>query len=270
MYIKLRCIGFKLMLVFSFFLGLNEMTAQLSTQVGFGALFINGDIDPVKDAVNSFHLGLSKKIKNNWNAELKFGLGKAIGLSGNFMQTSKYGGGLVEEVYSFYEERPWYPNYISDYKYLDLSANYILNTGLSRLRFIGGAGIGISTSRISLNLLDPKEDRYSVLYPDTDPIDEVKAKLDHRYDPTYETRFTEGGGLIPHISLQVGMQFRITRGIYFSADVRFHFTGSDYLDPITNVSSTEESGNNDSVSIYTIGFVGYLLPDDNQSKTLVK
>jgi hypothetical protein len=267
---KLRCIGFNLMLLCSFCLCINEMSAQLATQVGIGALFINGDIDPVKDAVNSFHIGLSKEIKNNLNAEIKFGLGKAIGLSGAHMRTTQFGGGLIEQVYSFYEELPWYPNYIADYKYLDISANYILNTGISRLRFIGGAGIGISFSSISLNLLDPLDNRYSILYPDTDPIDDVKSKLDFRYDPTYETRWTEGGSVVPHISLQLGMQFRITRGIYFSADIRYHLTASDYLDPITNVSTNEGSGNNDSVSIITIGFVGYLLPYDKEEKELVK
>jgi hypothetical protein len=233
-------------------------------------LYINGDIDAVHDAVNSFHLGVSKEFRTNWNAELKLGLGKAIGLSGASMQTAQFGGGLIEEVYSFYQEKPWYPNYISDYKYIDLSANYILNTGLQRLRFIGGAGIGVSISSISLNLLDPEDNIYSVSYPDTDPIDEVKAKLDFRYDPSYETRFTDGGGVIPHISLQLGMQFKITRGIYFSADVRYHITSSDYLDPLTNITATEESGDNDSVSILTLGFVGYLMPYDNPIKTLVK
>jgi len=267
---KVRSKVFNLVLFFSFFLSINIVTAQLSTQVGVGALFINGDVDPVKDAVNSFHLGISKEIKKNLNLELKFGLGKAIGLSGAYMETGQFGGGLIEDVYSFYEERPWYPNYISDYKYIDLSANYILNTGLSRLRFVGGAGIGISFASISLNLLDQKEDRYIVLYPATDPIDEVKAKLDYRYDSTYETGFSEGGSVVPHISLQVGMQIRITKGIHFSADVRYHFTGSDYLDPITNITSTEASGNNDSVSIFTIGFVGYLLPYENEEKVLVK
>lgn len=261
---------YNLMLFFSFFLSVTITSAQLSTQVGVGALFINGDVDAVKDAVNSFHLGLSKQIKNNWNAEIKFGLGKAIGLSGTPMRTAEFGGGLIEEVYSFYEERAWYPNYIADYKYLDLSANYILNTGLSRLRFVGGAGIGISFSSISLNLLDLESNRYSVLYPDTEPIDDVKLKLDYRYDPSYETRWTEGGSVVPHISLQLGMQIRITKVIHFSADFRYHITASDYLDPITNVSPTEGSGNKDSVSIITIGFVGYLLPYENEKKELVK
>ena len=166
---KIRCNVFNLILIFTFIFSVNEVTAQLSTQVGIGALFINGDVDPVKDAFNSFHIGLSKKIKHNLNAEIKFGLGKAIGLSGAYMETAKNGGGLVEDVYSFYEDKLWYPNYFSDYKYMDLSVNYILNTGLSRLRFIGGAGVGISISRISLNLLDLKDERYTVFYPKTDP-----------------------------------------------------------------------------------------------------
>lgn len=248
----------------------NQGTAQISTQVGVGALFINGDVDAVKDAVNSFHIGVNKQVKNNLNLEFKFGLGKAIGLSGSYMETAQLGGGLIEDVYTIYGERPWYPNYISDYKYLDIGVNYILNSGIPRLRFIGGAGIGVSFSKVSVNLLDPNEMIYNKEFPISTPIDQVKDLLDFSYDASYETAFDEGGGTTPHLSLQLGMQIRITKGIFFSADIRYHLTAYDYLDPITNISSTQSSGNNDSVSMVTIGFVGYLLPDERETKGPVK
>lgn len=246
------------------------LEAQISTQVGIGALFINGDVDPVKDAFNSFHLGISKEVRNNLNLEVKFGLGKAIGLSGSYMETALIGGGLTEDVYSIYGERPWYPNYISDYKYIDIGANYILNTGIPRLRFIGGAGIGISFSKVSVNLLDRNSFIYNKEFPISTPIDQVKELLDFSYDASYETAFEEGGGTTPHLALQLGMQIRITRGIFFSADIRYHLTANDYLDPITNISATQNSGNNDFVNIVTIGFVGYLLPDEKETKGPVK
>ncbi|MDF1697485.1 MAG: hypothetical protein P1U56_16700 [Saprospiraceae bacterium] len=244
----------------------SSTNAQISTQIGIGALYYNGDVDPVKDAFNSFHISVNKQIKNNINAELKFGLGKAIGLSGTSMLTGENGGGLVEEVYAFYNDRPWYPNYISDYRYIDLSANYIWYTGIGGLRVIGGGGLGISYSNTSLNLLDSNSDRYTTFFAQTTPIDEVKERLDFAYDPSYETNFDDGGGLIPHFTFQLSLQYLITRGIYFTADVRYHLTASDYLDPIAYISPDQKSGNNDSVSIITFGFVGYLLTDQEQNK----
>ncbi len=243
--------------------------AQISTQVGIGAIYINGDVDHVFDPLNSFHLGISKGFRNNFNAELKLGFGKTVGLSGAFMESNQNGGGLVEDVYSILEDEVWYPNYLSTYVYTDLGVNYILNTGIERLRLVGGIGLGISISNTNINLLDRDTSTYTFRLPISTNLDEAKAAVDRRYDNTYETKFDEGG-IAPHLSLQFGLQFRITKGIYFSVDARYHLTTSDYLDPIRNISATQESGNNDSVGMLTIGFVGYLLPDEKEDKGPVK
>ncbi len=251
--------------------GLNITShAQISTQVGIGALFINGDVDPVFDPLNSFHIGIGKSISNNFNAELKLGLGKAVGLSGTYMESAQLGGGLVEDVYSGLGNMAWYPNYLSTYAYADIGVNYILNTGIERLRFLGGAGLGFSSSNTNINLLHLDDEfRYSLKLPVTTSTEEAKDAINRAYDSTYETNFDEGG-FTPHLSLQIGAQFKITRGIYFSIDARYHLTTSDYLDPIKYVSDTQETGNNDSVGMLTIGFMGYLLPDDNEDRGPVK
>lgn len=242
------------------------MQAQISTQVGIGALYINGDVDPVIDPLNSFHVGIGKMIGNNFNVELKLGFSKTVGLSGIYMESAQNGGGLVENIYSELGNDVWYPNYLSTYAYTDLGANYILNTGIERLRLIGGAGIGISFSNTSVNLLQGDTINYMVKLPVTNDLNDSKELINRLYDTTYETKFNEGG-TIPHLSLQLGVQFRITRGIFFSADVRYHITTSDYLDPIQNISADQASNDNDSVSIFTIGFVGYLLSDRNQHRS---
>jgi len=198
------------------------------------------------------------------SAELKFGFGKTVGLSGSYMESAQNGGGLVEDVYSVLGNEVWYPNYLSTYAYADLGVNYILNTGIERLRIIGGLGIGASISNTSVNLyytLDKEDFLYNIKLPVTTSLEDAKAAIGTAYDSSYETSFDEAG-VAPHLSLQFGLQFKIRRGIYFSADARYHLSTSDYLDPIKNISSTEDSGNNDSVSIITIGFVGYLLQDE--------
>ena len=244
----------------------SSMQAQMSTQVGIGALYINGDVDHVFDPLNSFHLGVSKTFRKNFNAELKVGFGKTVGLSGTYMETFQNGGGLVEDVYADIGNEVWYPNYLSTYAYADLGVNYILNTGIERLRFIGGLGLGASISNTSINLyrtLDNVDFPYTLKLPVSTSLEEAKNEVNRDYDSTYETKFDEGG-LTPHLSLQIGIQFKLQRGIYFSADARYHLSTSDYLDPIKNISATEESGNNDSVSIITFGFIGYLLQDEKE------
>ena len=260
-----RAICFLSMLAFLPRLGYTQM----ATQASIGALYINGDVDPVVDALNSFHLGISRNLGNNFSAEVKFGFSKTVGLSGVFMESSQNGGGLVEEVYADLGDNVWYPNYLSTYAYININAKYILDVGIPRVRFLGGGGIGLSNSSLSINLLGLANTKYTTLLPNTTSLEDAKAIIDQTYDTTYETRF-EDGGMTPHLSLQLGFQFKITRGIYFSADVGYHYTFSDYLDPIKNISATVESGNNDTVSIYTIGFIGYLLPDEAEDKKLVK
>lgn len=258
-------------LVFGFLVAFTpSSSAQISTQVGIGSVFINGDVDYVLDAFNSFHLGVSKRVKNDWNLELKIGYGKALGLSGTYMETGANGGGLVEDVYDVVGNGVWYPNYLSNYFYSDLGMNYSLETGIPNLVLVGGGGLGISISSVRVNLLDQLDSNYSTKLPETTPIPAAKTQINGRYDSTYETVFEDGGGLIPHLSFQIGLQYKITRGMFFSVDYRYHLTGSDYLDPIKNISSSETSGNNDSVRIFTIGFVGYLLSDPGEDRGPVK
>ena len=241
---------------------------QLMTQAGIGALYIQGDVDEVFDPLNSFHFGISRTLNNNFTAELKGGFGKAVGLSGAYMQSGDYGGGLVEEAYSVMNDEVWYPNYLTNYVYIDLGANYILNTGIERLRFIGGLGIGISNSTTNINLLFSEDNlNYSVELPDNTPLDVAKSQINRLYDSSYETPFDETG-IVPHLSMQFGVQFKIRRGIYFTLDARHHITTTDYLDPIKFNSATEDSNNNDSVSMLTLGFVGYLLQDDSDEKAV--
>jgi len=268
------CFCKPLMIVSFFFIFCADAQGQISTQVGIGTLYINGDVDPVFDPLNSFHIGISKKIRNNLNAEVKLGFSKTLGLSGTYMVTGENGGGLVEDVYSIYNnERVWYPNHLTTYAYADFGVNYILNTGIERLRFIGGAGLGLSISNTNINLLRKigKDNFiYDLKLPETTSLDAAKDRIDRSYDDSYETNFEQGGGVVPHLSLQIGMQIKITRGLFFSIDARYHLTNSDYLDPIKYVSTTQETGDNDSVSMFTIGFMGYLLPDEGEDRSPVK
>ncbi|MEM9547331.1 MAG: hypothetical protein AAGA77_15235 [Bacteroidota bacterium] len=244
-------------------------SAQLSTQVGIGAVFIHGDIDHVFDPLNSFHLGIAKSIRDKWNIELKLGVGKAIGLSGISAVSADNGGILVEDIYNGVGNNPWYPNYLSTYSYVDLGVNYIIETGIDRLRLIAGAGIGISNSSTGVNLFHRGDTvRYDIQLPMDTDTKTAKEVINRTYDNTYETSFDQGS-LTPHMSLQFGIQFRITRGIYFSVDARYHITNSDYLDPMQYVSPSEESGNNDSVGMLSIGFMGYLLPDEREKRSPV-
>ena len=257
-------------IVSCFLLPLEKINGQLSTQVGIGALYINGDVDHVLDPLNSFHIGISKTFRSNFNAELKFGFSKTGGLSGSYMESAQNGGGLIEEVYSGLGNLVWYPNYLTTYAYTDLSVNYIWQTGIKRLRLLGGVGLGFSMSNSSINMFygEDQDIRYTLQLPVTTNLEEAKDKVNNGYDNFYETKFDEGGGLIPHLAFQLGIQFKIRRGIFFSADVRYHLSTSDYLDPIKNITANQESGNNDSVSMFTIGFIGYLLPDEKDNSPL--
>ena len=253
------------MLFLSIFIS-GSVSAQLSTQVGIGALYINGDVDPVVDPMNSFHISLNREFDNSYNVELRLGLSKTVGLSGTYMESAQNGGGLVEPAYAHITEEVLYPNYLSTYAYADLGANYILQTGIERFRLIGGLGLGFSISSISVNTLTSENEIYNIKFDNINDIEETKAVINRLYDDTYETKFDEGG-FVPHLSMQFGVQFRITRGIYISADVRYHLTNSDYLDSLKYITDTQESGNNDSVSMFTIGIVGYLLSDNSDDRS---
>lgn len=271
---EINC-NFRLLVVFLFLLLCNlEIRGQLSTQIGIGTLFINGDVDPVIDPLNSFHVGINKNIKPNVNLEFKLGISKTLGLSGTYMTADENVGGLIEDVFSSYKNgRVWYPNHLTTYAYGDIGINYILNTGIERLRFIGGGGLGVSISSTNINLYRTRDDNqviYTLQLPESTDLESAKDQIDRNYDSSYETKFEPGGGIVPHLSLQIGVQFRITRGIFFSADARYHLTAADYLDPIKNISAAVDSGNKDSVSMFTIGFVGYLLADEGEDRGPVK
>lgn len=259
----------KLMVFFFLVLAL-QVNGQIATHASLGSLYINGDVDPVRDPLNSFHFGLNKPIRTHLNAEVKVGFGKAVGLSGSYMESAQNGGGLVESAYEGIGDLAWYPNYISNYFYVDLGVNYLVKTGLEPLRFFGGAGIGIANSNTRVNLLNVDgETRYSVKFPLDTPIDEAKESINRLYDGIYETKFEEGG-ISGHIYLQLGIQFKITKDIYFCVDARHHITHSDYLDSIKYIAPDQESGNNDAVTMLSAGFVGYLLPIQEEKKKLVK
>ncbi len=243
-----------------------DVRAQLVTQASAGSIAINGDIESVRDALNYFSFGLSKELKNNFLVEAKIGFGKAYGLNPELAQTSAEGGYLVEEVYNVLENRSWYPAYRNNHLMFDLGLNYRPELGVKWVRIIGGAGIGISKSSRSVNLLGIEENFYSADFSNLS-TDIRKGNIKSYYDITYETPFDEGSDITPHLSLQLGLQFRLNENLFLHIEVRHHVTTSDYLDVLKYSSPTTETGNNDSVSMISIGFSGYLSQEDENKSS---
>jgi hypothetical protein len=234
-----------------------DVRAQFVTQASAGSIVINGDIESVRDALNYFSFGLSKELKNNFLVEAKIGYGKAYGLNPELAQTSAEGGYLVEEVYNELEQRSWYPAYRNNHLMFDLGVNYRPELGTKWVRIIGGASIGISKSSRSVNLLGIEDNFYSADFSNLS-TEIRKSNIKNYYDVTYETPFDVGPDITPHLSLQLGVQFRLSEILFLHIEARHHITTSDYLDVLKYSSPTTETGNNDSVSMISIGFSGYL------------
>ena len=240
-----------------------DVSAQYASQASAGSIVINGDIEPLRDALNYFSFGISRELKNNFLVEAKLGFGKAYGLSPELGQTSSEGGYLVEEVYKLLGEKSWYPAYRNSHLMLDLSLNYRPELGIEWLRLLGGAGVGISKSTRSLNLLGFEDEFYDRDFSNV-PREERKAIIKNYYDVTYETPFTEGSDITPHLSLQLGLQFRLKANLFLHFEIRHHITTSDYLDVLRYRDPITETGNNDSVSMISVGFSGYLNQRDKK------
>ena len=247
-----------LILFCGFFYGAN---AQYVTQASAGSIVINGDIESVRDALNYFSFGVSRELKNNFLIEAKIGFGKAYGLNPELAQTSGEGGYLVEEVYTVLGERNWYPAYRNNHLMFDLGVNYRPELGIEWLRLIGGASLGLSRSSRSINLLGSNDNFYSADFSNVN-TEKRRAFIKSSYDVTYETPFKEGSDITPHLSLQLGLQFRLNENLFLHIEARHHITTSDYLDVLKYSGPTTETGNNDSVSMVSIGFSGYLSPAD--------
>jgi len=238
-----------------------DTQAQYVTQASAGSIVINGDIEAVRDALNYFSFGVSKELKNNIFIETKIGFGKAYGLNPELARTSSEGGYLVEEVYNVLGENSWYPAYRNNHLMLDFSVNYRPELGVEWLRIIGGAGLGISKSSRSLNLRGIENsfyDRDFSIATTEERIGIIKSY----YDVTYETPFEESSDINPHLSLQIGLLFRLNETLFLHIEARHHITTSDYLDVVKYRDPMTETGNNDSVSMISIGFSGYLNPID--------
>ncbi len=241
-----------------------DVRAQFVTQASAGSIVINGDVESVRDALNYFSFGVSRELKNNFLLEAKVGFGKAYGLNPELGQTGSEGGYLVEDVYSVLGERTWYPAYRNNHLMLDLGLNYRPEIGVEWIRIIGGVGLGVSRSSRSINLRGPEDNFYSENYsgvPTEDRIEIIKSY----YDVTYETPFEEGSSITPHLSLQLGLQFRLNKNLFLHIEARHHITTSDYLDVLKYSNPTTETGNNDSVSMISIGFSGYISQENEKS-----
>lgn len=238
-----------------------DIQAQYVTQASAGSIVINGDIESVRDALNYFSFGVSRELKNNFLIEAKIGFGKAYGLNPELAQTSAEGGYLFEEEYSVLGERSWYPAYRNNHLMFDLGLNYRPELGVEWLRFIGGAGIGISKSSRSINLLGLDDTFYGADFSNVN-TEIRKESIKSYYDVTYETPFEEGSNITPHLSLQLGLQFRLNESLFLHIEARHHITTSDYLDVLKYSDPSTETGNNDSVSMISIGFSGYISQAD--------
>ena len=235
--------------------------AQFVTQASAGSIVINGDVESVRDALNYFSFGVIREMKNNFLVEAKIGFGKAYGLNPELAQTSTEGGYLVEDIYSVLGERKWYPAYRNNHLMLDLGLNYRPEIGVEWIRVIGGIGLGLSRSSRSINLRDPENNFYSKNYSNVSTEDRIGI-IKSYYDVTYETPFEDGSSISPHLSLQLGLQVRLNENLFLHLEARHHITTSDYLDVLKYSGPNTETGNNDSVSMISIGFSGYINQDD--------
>lgn len=241
--------------------GCKYTNAQYVTQASAGSIVINGDIEPIRDALNYFSFGVSREMKNNFLIEAKVGFGKAYGLSPELAQTSSVGGYLVEAPYKILEGRSWYPAYSNSHLMFDLGVNYRPEIGIEWFRIIGGAGLGISRSSRRLNLLGVDDEFYNRSFSNIVTQERIGAIKDY-YDVTYETQFKEGSDITPHLSLQLGLQFRLNENLFLHIEARHHITTSDYLDVVKFSGPITETGNSDSVSMISVGFSGYLSQGD--------
>lgn len=235
--------------------------AQYVTQASAGSIVINGDIESVRDALNYFSFGISRELKNNFLIEAKIGFGKAYGLNPELAQTSAQGGYLVEEPYSSLGENKWYPAYRNNHLMFDLGLNYRPDLGVDWLKLIGGAGLGISKSTRSLNLLGLEDQFYDRDFSGITTEDR-KGIIKSYYDVSYETPFGVGADITPHLSLQFGLQIMLNKNLFVHIEARHHITTSDYLDVIKYSGPVTETGDNDSVSMISIGFSGYINQGD--------
>ena len=241
-----------------FFLSVYQgMNAQYFTQASAGSIVIHGDIEPVRDALNYFSFGISREMQYNFLVEAKVGFGKAYGLNPELAQTSTVGGYLVERAYDVLGTNSWYPAYSNSHFMFDVGANYRPDIGIEKVRVLAGIGLGVSRSSRRLNLLGFDDRPYDRDFSNMATKERIEA-IKNYYDATYETQFKEGSDITPHLSLQLGVQLKLNESLFLHAEWRHHITTSDYLDVVKFSGPTTETGNNDSVSMISVGFSGFL------------
>lgn len=242
-------------------IGSSTLCAQYVTQASAGSIVINGDIEPVRDALNYFSFGVSREYRNNVFLEVKAGFGIAYGLNPELARTSAEGGYLVEETYGILGARAWYPTYRNSHLMLDFGLNYRPDIGIEWIRVIGGAGLGLAKSSRSLNLFGPDNKFYNRDFSNINTAERISSIKDY-YDVSYETEFNEGSDITPHVSLQLGIQIRLNENLFLYFEARHHATASDYLDVVKFRDATQETGDYDSVTMISAGFSGYISQND--------
>jgi hypothetical protein len=239
--------------------------------IGFntGLFMLKADIPGIGVANGlNFHLGVNSTLSLRLNTIV----GSAKGLSAQPWRSSRFGGGLVESVYSPYANnvQGWFPSYKYEQTSIQLEGLLSLTRLIAKqidadfrfidLHVIGGYGIFFHIT--SLDLLDGNQNPYPTLIGSTSWTPEkydskngrksIRNQLTKIYDGKYETQ-SLAIATIHTYSYGASLRFNISPNFGVGLEAKIiKYPGSNYADGIRFRTADDISTNEDSALFLSV------------------
>jgi outer membrane protein OmpA-like peptidoglycan-associated protein len=233
-----------------------------------GHFIIDGDVDRRIPSGFGVGLHLRKAIQYVFSVRLDLFYGQAYGVEAQLWTHSSGGGGLVEPLFSDYENTAgWFPKVRMHYAYANFQTiinigNILFHQDRNNWNFYLLAGAGLDTHMAMLDLFQRNGQPYDVqsildLGLDDDIRDErimIKKEVDNLYDGEYETEGFQKEGIYRvadkynlHLNFIVGagLSRKLNKRVNIGFEHQAFLSDNDYLDGMKYRSSDDQSNNVD-------------------------
>ncbi len=240
-----------------------------------GHYFIDGDVDSRIPGGYGIGLHLRKAIHYVFSLRGDFMYGQTRGLDPQLWSRPSKGGGLVEDVFSPYDNQDgWFPAYKTSYGYIAMQGvlnigNILFHKDRNKWNWYTALGAGLSTFSTKLNLLGENnqaysglgaiQNKYSSVFDTKAGRKDIKKDVDAIYDNTYETPSWKKKGIFRlgdetnvHVvfTASMGISRKLSKRINLGIEHQLMLSDNDQLDGIRFRSAVDQTNNND-ISHYT-------------------
>ena len=234
--------------------------------VHLGHYMIDGDVDRLFPAGYGIGLHLRKAIHYVFSLRGDFMYGVAKGIDPQLWSHGSRGGGLVEDVFAPYANQDgWFPSYRTQYGYLAIQGvlnigNLLFHKERNKWNWYTAIGVGLSSHKANLNLLDANNNPYSGLLSLAGDFDTRAGRKDivnnvkDRYDNTYETPGWKKAGIFrlgdetnvhAVFTASMGISRKISKRFNIGLEHQVMLSDNDALDGIRFRTALDQTNNND-------------------------